>query len=171
MITHDRHHYALVLLVQPDRDDRDMYQEFLQHRGFLTVVVSSASDALLVAPRADVIVTGLMLPGPIDGIEFIRRLKTDDRTTAIPVLVLTAWAWQTDRDRAVAAGCDAFLAKPCLPDTFVTEIDHLLVSSRGPKPARPSLSPPRHRETDRAAAGERLQPMPARECRAGSRED
>lgn len=79
-----------VLLVQPERDDREKYQAFLRYRRFRPVVVSIAVDALRVASRADVIVTGILLPGSMDGIELVRRLKTDHRTRRIPTIVLTA---------------------------------------------------------------------------------
>ena len=71
---------AVVLLVQADADSREMYAEFLRYQGFLPVPVSTARDALTVAPHADVIVTGLLLPVDMDGIELIVRLKRDERT-------------------------------------------------------------------------------------------
>src|SRR5689334_24990406 len=68
---------ALILLVQPERDDREMYAEFLGSEGFLPISVSSAADALTIAPRVDVVVTALLLPGPMDGVELVARLKGD----------------------------------------------------------------------------------------------
>ena len=119
---------AVVLLVQADADSREMYTEFFRYEGFLPVPVSNARDGLTVARKADVIVTGLLLPGDIDGIEFIARLKRDERTKRIPLIVLTACAWKSDRDRAEEAGCDVFLAKPCLPDQLLREVRVLLAS-------------------------------------------
>jgi len=125
---------VIVLLVQPERDDRDMYAEFLRYHGVMPLAVSSAPEALTVATRADVIVTALLLPGEMEGVEFITRLKNDERTKHIPVIVLTACAWESDHDRAAAAGCDAFLTKPCLPDALFTEIRRALTLRRVPKP-------------------------------------
>ncbi len=133
---------VIVLLVQPERDDRDMYAEFLRHHGFLPLPVSTAADALMVAARADVIVTALLLPGDMDGVEFITRLKNEERTKHIPVVVLTACAWDSDRDRAAAAGCDAFLAKPCLPDALLAEIRRAVTLRRVPKPQPASAELP-----------------------------
>lgn len=121
---------AVVLLVQADADNREMYTEFLRYEGFLPVPVSTARDGLTVAPRADVIVTGLRLSGDMDGIEFISRLKRDERTKTIPVIVLTACAWKSDRERAAQAGCDVFRPKPCLPDDLVRDVRRLLASSK-----------------------------------------
>src|SRR5713101_1535251 len=66
---------AVVLLVQPERDDREMYAEYLSHMGLTPLCVQEAEAALRVAYRADVIVTGLLLPGPIDGYALIDRLR------------------------------------------------------------------------------------------------
>src|SRR5271154_873209 len=120
----------VILLVQVDGDGRAMYAKFLRRHGFLPIPVKTASDALTVAPHADVIVTETLLPGRIDGIEFIGRLKRDERTKTIPVIALTVCAWQTERERAEKAGCERFLAKPCLPDALLREVRRVLASSQ-----------------------------------------
>jgi CheY-like chemotaxis protein len=118
-----------VLLVQPERDDRDMYVECLHHVGMTPIIVSDAASALALAPDSDVIVTELLLPGSIDGIEFIVRLRSDRATNGVPIIVLTASAWDTERERAQRAGCDTFLPKPCVPDRLLHEIRRLLAKS------------------------------------------
>lgn len=139
-----------VLLVQSDRDDREMYSEFFRHHGCQPISASTARDALSLAPMADIIVTGILLLGDIDGVEFITRLKADERTKDLPVIVLTTCAWKTDRERAESAGCDVFLAKPCLPDDLMREMRRALALRRAPKP-QPAKMPPastaRHRRT------------------------
>jgi CheY-like chemotaxis protein len=136
----------VVLLVQSDADSREMYTEFLRYEGLLPVPVSNARDGLTVARKADVIVTGLLLPGDIDGIEFIARLKRDERTKRIPLIVLTACAWKSDRDRAEQAGCDVFLAKPCLPDHLLREVRLLLAASKLRDDGRVSTTADRSRD-------------------------
>jgi two-component system cell cycle response regulator DivK len=116
----------VALLVQVDVDSRGLYAEFLRCHGFLPVPVRTASEGLTVAPHADVIVTETLLPGRIDGIEFIARLKAGERTKAIPVVVLTVCAWPAERERAEHAGCDGFLTTPCLPDALLREVHRVL---------------------------------------------
>jgi two-component system, cell cycle response regulator DivK len=120
---------SVVVLVQADADSREIYAECLRDQGLLPVPVSNARDGLMVAPKADVIVTGLLLPGDMDGIELIARLKRDERTKRIPVIVLTACAWNSDRERAEEAGCDVFLTKPCLPDDLLRDVRRMLAAS------------------------------------------
>jgi two-component system, cell cycle response regulator DivK len=121
---------AVVVLLQGDTDSREMYAEYFRYWGLLPVPVRTARDGLTVAPTADVIVTGLLLPGDIDGIEFIARLKSDERTKRIPVIVVTACVWKRDRERAEEAGCDVFLPKPCLPDDLLRDVRRLLAATK-----------------------------------------
>jgi two-component system cell cycle response regulator DivK len=121
---------AVVVLLQGDTDSREMYAEYFRYWGLLPVPVVTARDGLTVAPTADVIVTGLLLPGDIDGIEFMARLKSDERTNRIPIIVVTACAWKSDRERAEEAGCDVFLPKPCLPDDLLRDVRRLLAASK-----------------------------------------
>jgi CheY-like chemotaxis protein len=130
-------HRRVVLLVQQEHDDRDMYVEFLHHAGLTPVPVSTAGEGLDLARHADVIVTGLMLPGPLDGIAFVAQLKRDDWTKRIPVIALTTCAWEGQRERALDAGCDVFLAKPCLPEVLVHEIRRLLSDGAPKRSSRP----------------------------------
>jgi CheY-like chemotaxis protein len=107
-----------------------MYAEYFRCHGLQPVPVLTARDGLTVAPKADVIVTGLLLPGDMDGIEFIARLKRDQRTKRVPIVVLTACAWKSDRERAEQAGCDVFLPKPCLPDDLLRAVRRLLAAPK-----------------------------------------
>jgi CheY-like chemotaxis protein len=124
----------VVLLVQAERDDREMYAEFFRHQGWLPISVSTARDAFTVAPIADFILAGILLPGHTDGIELIVQLRADERTKSIPVIVLTTCAWTTERDRAERVGCDMFLAKPCFPNDLERAVRRVLARRRTPRP-------------------------------------
>jgi two-component system, cell cycle response regulator DivK len=117
-----------------------MYTEFLRQRGLVPIPSSTASDALAVAATADVIVTGVLLPGQMDGIEFLAQLKADDHTKNVPIIVLTSCGWQSDRERATKAGCDVFLTKPCLPEDLLKKVRRVLALRNVPKPQPASVS-------------------------------
>ena len=106
-----------------------MYAEFLRYHGLAPIAASNARDVRMLAPNADVIVTGIILDD-VDGIELVSRLRDDDNTRRTPVIVLTACAWPSDRARAEHAGCDAFLPKPCLPNDLLREVRRLLSTAR-----------------------------------------
>jgi CheY-like chemotaxis protein len=106
-----------------------MYTEYLRQVGMTPIIVSEATPALVLAPDSDLVVTELLLPGSMDGIEFVVRLRDNRFTDGIPIIVLTSSAWDTERERAQRAGCDVFLPKPCLPDRLLEEIRRLLARS------------------------------------------
>jgi two-component system, cell cycle response regulator DivK len=133
----------VILVADADRDARQIYSAFLRHHGFHVVAVTTGRDALAAAPAVDAVVTEIPLPGDIDGLELIARLKGDARTTAIPIIVVTSRAWSTDRDRAIAAGCDLFLSKPCLPHDLMDSINRLLARRRRRDRARTIPTPTR----------------------------
>lgn len=121
-----------VLLVEDDSAGRRLYAEWLTQAGF---VVNQAHNGLQALERAldsvpDVVVTDLNIPG-IDGFELTRRLKSDPRTRAIPVVAVTGYAaFQADPGRAIRAGCDAVLEKPCSPEDLESAIRSLLNGRR-----------------------------------------
>ena len=121
----------VVLLVQPERDDRDMYEEYLSQNGLTPICAQEALAALKLANRVDVIVTDLLLPGAFDGHALIEWLRRDAWTFRKPIVVLTVCAWVQEESRARTAGCDAFLSKPCPPDVLLREIRRLLYRGRG----------------------------------------
>ena len=124
-----------VLLVDSTQDDRRMYAEYLRVTGFHPVEIDDTADGLALAMTADVIVTGIRVGGPFDGVELVRRLRDGDGTRDKPIIVLTACAFEPDQQRAFASGCDVFLAKPCLPDHLVRELRSVLKRQRIPKPS------------------------------------
>ena len=117
----------VVLLVQPSRDDSlEMYAQFLRYHELAVIAVSNARDALMLAGQADIVITGINLDDPMDGVELVSGLRQDAGTRSTPIVVLTACAWPEDRERAEGAGCDLFLPKPCLPNDLLGEVQQLL---------------------------------------------
>ncbi|HKB75356.1 MAG TPA: response regulator [Myxococcales bacterium] len=121
----------LVLVVDDFQDNREMYAEYLAFSGFRVIQAANGKEALdqAFANRPDIIIMDLSLP-VMDGWEATRRLKADQRTNAIPVVALTGHAMQGHSKGAMEAGCDAFVAKPCLPDQLVAEIRKMLSTPR-----------------------------------------
>jgi CheY-like chemotaxis protein len=122
----------LVLLVEDDRAGRMLYADWLADAGFR---VEQAHNGLQALERAfdilpDGILTDLNIPG-IDGYELTRRLKTDPRTSAIPIVAITGYApFTQDPGRADRAGCDAILPKPCEPEDVTSTLKTLIADAR-----------------------------------------
>ena len=144
----------VVLLVQPSCDDGlEMYTAFLRYRGLAVIPVSDARDALMLAPQADIVITGMNLDDPMDGVQLVSRLRHNHRTRSTPIIVLTACVWPKERMRAEDAGCDVFLPKPCLPNDLLGEVRQLLAATRSQTVDAPRrVQIPSHRAARRAHA-------------------
>lgn len=122
----------LVLLVEDDRAGRMLYADWLTSAGFR---VEQAHNGLQALERAfdltpDAILTDLNIPG-IDGYELTRRLRSDPRTAAIPIVAITGYApFLQDPGRADRAGCDAILPKPCEPADVTSTLRTLIDDAR-----------------------------------------
>ena len=113
----------LVLLVEDFDDAREMYTDYLEFSGLR---VAGAPDAVRGLAMADelqpsIILMDAALPG-LSGWDAIAELKANPRTRHIPVLMLTGHVLGDARDRALKAGADGFIAKPCLPDELTRQI-------------------------------------------------
>jgi CheY-like chemotaxis protein len=109
----------LVLVI----DDAEDNLQFFEHQGWCTATASDGKEGLdkASALKPDVIVLDLSLP-VMDGWEVARRLKGDAATKQIPVLALTGHALDASRKKAIAAGVDEYLTKPCLPADLAATI-------------------------------------------------
>jgi CheY-like chemotaxis protein len=107
--------------------NRDMLSRRLKKRGYEVTIAVDGAEGLEKA-RSDspeLILMDMSLP-VIDGWEATRQLKADDATRGIPVVALTAHAMTTDREKALAAGCDAYETKPVELPRLLETIEKLL---------------------------------------------
>jgi CheY-like chemotaxis protein len=116
-----------VLIIDDAEDNRDIYSFFLAHDGFDVEVAADgeAGVALAECRPFDVIVMDLTMP-KMDGWEATRRLKADALTQAIPIIILTGYPATAAKPDGPAAVWDAYLTKPCLPESLEAEIRRIL---------------------------------------------
>lgn len=123
----------MILVVDDERDNREAYAEYLRHHGYRTAEAASGREALIKAGRSnpDLVLLDMRLPD-MEGTEVSRRLR-EKAAGPMAIIALSACVFEQDIAAALESGCDAFLAKPCLPDEVLAEIRRLLGSrSRGP---------------------------------------
>jgi hypothetical protein len=117
-----------VLLVEDDKEVRDVVTMLLEGSGADVTSATSAADALaqIDACRPDLIVADTRLPDE-DGYMFIARVRAreDGSADRIPALALTSYARPDDRDRALAAGYQVHLGKPLIPDQVIAAATRL----------------------------------------------
>ena len=124
---------ATILYVEDNDDNVFMLRPRLERQGFRVLVAADGESGLKLAreQRPDLILMDLGLPG-LDGWEATRRLKGDGATRGIPVIALSAHAMAGDRERALAAGCDDYDAKPVNFRRLLDKIRALLPEEGGP---------------------------------------
>lgn len=116
-----------VLIVDDDVETLRLYGFALELLGCQVVAAATARDALRAAAidPPNIVVTDLAMPG-MDGIELCERLKASHATQDIPVLAVSGQALPSFQERALAAGCEEVLLKPCLPEDLFATISRVL---------------------------------------------
>ena len=109
-----------VLVVEDDPEINELVGAYARLAGFEYRRALDGSTALRAAEQRppDAVVLDLMLPD-IDGFEVCRRLKSEPRTRAVPVIMLTALTDDASRRRGIECGCIEYLTKPFDPDHLV----------------------------------------------------
>jgi len=119
------------ILVVEDNDMNMQLVEFLlEEGGYHIVKATSGEEALAITRDApgrapDLILMDIHLPG-MDGLSVVRAIKSDERTSRIPILALTAHAMRGDKDRFLEAGCDGYISKPIDVKTFIASIERYM---------------------------------------------
>ncbi len=117
----------LILVVEDHDANRKLVTELLAREGFRVVGAASGEETLKVVEsiRPDLILMDIQLPG-VDGLEIVRRLRSESRTAGIPIVALTAHAMSEDRLKAQEAGCLGFIAKPIDTSEFARRVARFL---------------------------------------------
>ena len=102
-----------ILIVDDNPANLKLARVLLASDGYEVRTATDAEEALAVLREflPDLILMDIQLPG-MDGLELTRRLKSDSKTCDVAILALTAYAMKGDEERALAAGCDGYIAKP-----------------------------------------------------------
>jgi CheY-like chemotaxis protein len=116
-----------ILLVEDNPQNRRLAQFLLTAQGYVVYEATTGPEALELA-RAhlpNLILMDLRLPG-LDGYAVTRALKDDELTKQIPVIALTAFAMEGDREKAFEAGCDDYITKPIDTRSFPAAVHRFL---------------------------------------------
>jgi CheY-like chemotaxis protein len=102
-----------------------MYAHWLETYGFDVAEATNGLEGVETAIRVHpaVVLMDVAMP-KLDGLEATRRLRRHPHTAAVPIVILSAYASRQDRERALAAGADEFLSKPCDLDVVAQRLQH-----------------------------------------------
>jgi len=127
-----------ILIVEDDPDIAQLVARYLDKAGFTTDRAASGREALqAVTEKApDLMVLDLMLP-LVDGLEVCRRVRSNEATAGLPIIMLTARGEESERIVGLELGADDYLAKPFSPNELVARVRALLRrAQRGPAASR-----------------------------------
>ena len=118
---------ATVLVVEDEPSIQELIAASLRHSGYKVLRADSAEDAMLLVTEVlpDVVLLDWMLPG-LSGIQYARRLRSEERTTGLPIIMLTARSDEHDKVSGLDAGADDYLTKPFSPRELQARIKAVL---------------------------------------------
>ena len=104
---------ALILIVEDNPKNLKLTRDVLQFKGYETIEADSAEAGITLARERQpaLILMDIQLP-KMDGHEAMKVLKADETTRQIPIIAVTSFAMKGDRERLLADGFNAYLAKP-----------------------------------------------------------
>ena len=116
-----------VLIVEDNELNMKLLNDLLCSNGYETLQAADGMQGLELAREhiPDLIIMDIQLPG-ISGLKVTRTLKADDEMKAIPVVAVTAFARQGDKETILEAGCDDYIAKPISISNFIETVTRYL---------------------------------------------
>src|SRR5262249_16976982 len=125
-----------ILVVEDNELNMKLLNDVLEAHGYEVLSTGRGEVAVEWAReyRPDLILMDLQLPD-LSGLEATQQLKADAKTHDIPVIAVTAFAMAGDEKKALAHGCDAYVAKPIVLREFLNLIAGFMGQADGPEPA------------------------------------
>lgn len=111
--------FPKVLVVEDNDLNMKLFQDLLNMKSYNVIQSRRGSDAveLALSESPDLILMDIQLGG-ISGIDLIKILKNDQRTSKIPIIAVTAFAMKHDEINIMQSGCDMYISKPVSIDQF-----------------------------------------------------
>jgi CheY-like chemotaxis protein len=128
-----------VLVAEDNAVNRELIRELLELRGYTVLEACDGQEALGIIERAqpDLLLLDIGMP-VLDGFAVVRRIRESPRIARLPIVAVTAYAMQGDRERILDSGFDGYLSKPIDPSRLTEELNRLLTK----QPSQPAHSDP-----------------------------
>ena len=126
-----------ILHIDDIAENRLLVRAVLEPAGYTIIDAEDGRSGVEAAEREQpaLILLDVNLPG-LDGYEVVSMLKSIPALAATPVIALTAYAMDSDRERSLVAGCDGYIKKPIDVDVFAREVAEFLHGRRETAPPR-----------------------------------
>lgn len=120
-----------ILVVEDNDRNRRLLKVLLKAKGYDVIEAATGEEAMncLKSQKPELILMDIQLPN-MDGLELIRKIKSEAETRDIPIVAVTAYAMKGDKERILEAGCSAYVSKPIDTRELPLLIADLLKDSR-----------------------------------------
>jgi CheY-like chemotaxis protein len=116
-----------VLIAEDNPVNRELLRELLENRGYEVAEASDGQEAVRMVEQAcpDILLLDISMP-VLDGYGVVRKIRGNPKFAALPIMAITAYAMQGDRERILQSGFDGYLSKPIDAAALAQELDRLL---------------------------------------------
>jgi two-component system cell cycle response regulator DivK len=116
-----------ILVVEDTEDNRQILRDLLGMAGYDMIEANDGAEGVSQATehKPDLILMDIQMP-VMDGYEATRRIKANPELKSIPIVAVTSYALSGDEEKARAAGCDAYIAKPYSPRQMLAKVRQIL---------------------------------------------
>jgi CheY-like chemotaxis protein len=141
-----------ILIAEDNATNRELFRELLEARGYIVDEACDGPEALemLEQTHPDILLLDIGMP-VLDGFAVVRAIRENPLHAALPVLAVTAYAMQGDRERVLSSGFDGYLSKPIDAKALAEELERLLRQRKTSNPAEERLEMSQTRGKTRAA--------------------
>jgi CheY-like chemotaxis protein len=116
-----------VLIAEDNPVNRELLREILENRGYTVTEAGDGQDALTLVDeiRPDILLLDIGMP-VLDGYAVAKKLRENPETVSLPILAITAYAMQGDKEKILQSGFDGYLSKPIDAGALADEMSRVL---------------------------------------------
>lgn len=116
-----------ILVIEDNEQSRYLVSFILQKNEYRVITARDGLEGMNKAKseKPDLILVDIRLP-VMDGYEVTRQLRVLPEFKDVPIIALTAYAMKGDKEKALEAGCDAYITKPIIPEEFIEVVNSYL---------------------------------------------
>ena len=122
-----------ILIAEDNAVNRELLRELLEMRGYTVVEACDGEETLrmIEETQPDLLLLDIGMP-VLDGFAVVRKIRENPRLASLPVVAVTAYAMQGDRERILNSNFDGYLSKPVNSRSLAEELDRLLIKRVNP---------------------------------------
>lgn len=119
-----------ILVIEDNEQNRYLLTFLLEQHGYRVISAEDGARGIATAKamQPSLILLDIQLP-LMDGYAVARELRNIAQLQSVPIVAVTSYAMQGDREKALAAGCSGYIEKPINPATFISEMERAFVKA------------------------------------------